>query len=101
MLVKDFFAFLKEYNVVALAIAFVMGTSTDTLVKSLVNNLFMPLLGPLFVADSWRDSVWNIGPFHFGFGAFFADFLHFILLAFIVFLFVRHIMKLDKIPGKK
>ena len=101
MFLKDFFTFLKEYNVMALAIAFVMGTSTDALVKSTVNNLVMPLLGPLFVADSWRDSIWNIGPFHIGLGAFFADLLHFIILAFIIFLFVRHVMKLDKFPGKK
>ncbi len=47
MLVKtweDFRAFLKEYKVLTVAVAFVMGAAVNDLVKSFVNNIFMPLL---------------------------------------------------------
>lgn len=100
-MLKDFFEFLEEYNVTGLGVAFVMGVATDTLVKSFVNNILMPLLNPLFVTDSWRDAVWHIGPFYIGFGAFLADFIHFLLLAFVVFLVVRHVIKGQKTPLKK
>jgi large conductance mechanosensitive channel len=95
-MLKDFFAFLEEYNVTGLGVAFIMGVATDTLVKSFVNNIIMPLLNPLFVTDSWRDAVWSVGPFEIGLGAFSADLLHFILLAFVVFLVVRRVLMHSK-----
>ncbi|NQV89987.1 MscL family protein [Candidatus Uhrbacteria bacterium] len=100
MFVKEFFVFLREYKVMTLAIAFVMGTATDTLVKSLVNNLVMPFFGPL-LTTGWRESLVHIGPFAFGIGAFVADALYFVILAFVIFLVVKRIMKLDTVPGKK
>lgn len=100
MLLKDFLTFLKEYKVAALAIAFVMGTATDTLVKSIVNNLIMPFFNPL-LNTGWRESVVAIGPFEFGLGAFIGDALHFMILAFVIFVVVKRIMKLEIVPGKK
>lgn len=38
----EFLEFLKEYKVIALAVAFVMGVAATSLVKSLVDNLIMP-----------------------------------------------------------
>ncbi len=99
MIIKDFSSFIKEYNVIALAIAFVMGTATDTLVKSLVNNLIMPFFNPL-LETSWRDSIWDLGPFEISWGAFTADLLHFLILAFVIFLVVKHILKLEKASKK-
>lgn len=100
VLIKDFLSFIKEYNVVALAIAFVMGTATDTLVKSLVNNLVMPLFRPL-LETSWRESVVSIGPFEIGIGPFLGDLLYFLILAFVIYIVVKRIMKLEEVPGKK
>ena len=92
-MLKDFLEFLEEYNVTGLGVAFVMGVATDALLKSFVNNIIMPLLNPLVIADSWRDAVWSVGPFEIGVGAFSADVLHFLLLAFIVFLVVRRVLR--------
>ena len=99
MIIKDFSSFLREFNVIALAIAFVMGTATDSLVKSLVNNLIMPFFNPL-LETSWRDSVWSVGPFQIGWGAFTADLLHYVILAFVIFLVVKRLLKLEKVPKK-
>lgn len=96
MLIKEFAAFLKEYKIIGLAVGFVMGTATDTLVKSLVNNLIMPFAEPLFVADSWREGVWIIGPFEFGVGAFFADALRFVILALVIFFVIKKLLKIKK-----
>lgn len=97
---RDFSLFLREYNIIALAIAFVMGTSTDALVKSIVNNLVMPLVQPIFAAGRWQDWAWHVGPFVFGLGAFFADALRFFVLAFLVYFLVKKIMRLEQVPKK-
>ncbi len=99
MILKEFFGFLKEYNVIAIAIAFVMGTATDTFIKSFVNNLIMPFFDPL-LTTTWRESLWTIGPFRFGIGAFVADLLSFLILAFVIFLVVKRVMKLAQVPKK-
>ncbi|NLW76451.1 MAG: large conductance mechanosensitive channel protein MscL, partial [Methanomicrobiales archaeon] len=44
-LLAEFFEFLKEYKVVALAVAFIMGVAATALVKSFVDNLIMPIIG--------------------------------------------------------
>lgn len=94
--IKDFFQFVTEYNIVPLAVAFVMGTAADALIKSIVNNLVMPLIQPLFIAGRWQDAVWNVGPFAFGLGPFFADALRFVTLAFVVFFVVKRVIRIEK-----
>ena len=43
---KEFMDFLKEYKVIPLAVAFIMGAAATALVKSLVDNVIMPLITP-------------------------------------------------------
>jgi large conductance mechanosensitive channel len=45
-MMSEFKQFLKEYKVMGLAIAFIMGVAATTLVQSLVNNIIMPLITP-------------------------------------------------------
>lgn len=99
-MVKDFFHFLKEYNIAALAMAFVMGVASDSLVKSFVNNIVMPLIDPL-TRRGWEESTLNLGPIALKWGAFFSEFLHFLILAFVVFLVAKKMLKMEQAPGKK
>ena len=43
--VSGFMEFIKEQNVVGLAVGLVLGTSASALVNSLINNVLMPPLG--------------------------------------------------------
>jgi len=43
-MVKEFLDFIKQYKVIALAIAFIMGSASTALVKSLVDNIIMPII---------------------------------------------------------
>ena len=52
MLLREFVAFLKEYKVVSLAVAFVIGTASTNLVDSLVRNIILPLAAPLQAAET-------------------------------------------------
>lgn len=97
---QEFLDFLREYKVVGLAIGFVMGGATTTLVQSLVNNIIMPLIAPLFPAGNWQTSTLSVGPFMFGAGAFLAALINFAILALVIFLIAKWILKEEKV-GKK
>lgn len=100
-MLKDFAAFLKEYNIVTMAIAFIMGAASNSLVKSLVDDLIMPLFNPLFSNTSWDQAVLQLGPIALRWGAFVSELLHFLILAFVIYIIVRKIMKKNEAPGKK
>lgn len=97
-MVKEFLAFLKEYKIVGVAMAFIMATASTVIVKSLVDNLIMPLVTP-FVPD-WKAAVLNLGPFAIKWGAFAADLINFVILALVVFIIAKKILKEQKVEKK-
>ena len=91
---REFLDFLKEYKIVGLAIGFIMGAASTSLVNSLVNDVLMPILAPLFSAESWKTAVLHLGPITIAYGSFLAQLLNFIILALIVFLVTKKILKM-------
>ena len=89
----EFLAFLKEYKVVALAIGFIMGIASKDLVSSLVDNIIMPFISPLIPQATWRDAVLSMGPVHLKWGLFLSQVIEFTILAFVVFLIAKQILK--------
>lgn len=96
IMLKDFLAFLKEYKIVPLAAAFVIGTASTSLVGSLVNDIIMPIVAPLLSGTAWKDAVLNLGPVHIAYGSFLGQLLNFLILAFVVFLIVKKLIKEEK-----
>ncbi|MBU0461506.1 MAG: MscL family protein [Nanoarchaeota archaeon] len=96
----EFKAFLKEYRVIGLAVAFVMGAALTTLVQSLVNNVIMPLITPFIPDGAWQTATFKIGPVVIGWGAFTSALLNFLILALVVFLIVKKLLK-DEAAVKK
>lgn len=94
---KEFMAFLKEYKIVGVALAFVMGTASSSLVKSLVENIIMPLVTPFVPAGGWKNAVIHLGPFVIKWGAFLAEFINFVILSLVVFVIVKKILKEEKV----
>ena len=90
--VNEFREFLKEYKVVSVAVAFVMGQAVNYLVKSFVTNIFMPLLSPLLPAGGWKEATWTWGKINLAWGLFLATAIHFIILAFIIFIVVKKLL---------
>ena len=84
-MLREFAKFLKEFNIVSLAVGFVMGTASTALVGSLVKDVLMPIAEPLMGAESWKEAVWNIGPVNIAIGSFAAELFNFLILALIIF----------------
>ncbi len=97
-MLKEFVKFLQEFNVISLAVGFVMGTASGALVDSLVKDVLMPIVTPCIGAGSWREWVLSIGPVHIAIGSFAAELFNFFILALIIFFISK---KLVTIQGKK
>lgn len=93
---NNFKEFLKEYKVLSVAIAFVMGGAVNELVKSFVNNIFMPLLSPILSGNNWQTATFSLGSITISYGQFLASLLNFVILALVIFIAVKYIMKEDK-----
>jgi large conductance mechanosensitive channel len=86
--VKDFLAFLKQYGVIGLAIAVVIGGKANALVGAVVDNLLMPIVGLLVPEGDWRG--FNLGPF--GVGAILGALVDFLIVAWLVFWFAKKVL---------
>lgn len=98
--IKEFMDFLKEYKVVGLAIAFIMGAAATTLVKSLVDNIVMPILTPFIPGGTWESATLILGPIFIKWGAFLGALINFIIIAIVVFFIAKIIFKEEKVSKK-
>jgi len=81
---EDFGKFIRQGNLVQLAIAFVMGAAFSALVTALVADLFTPLIGVAgrFDFSSWQYTI-NHSTFHQG--AFINAAISFVTVSVVVF----------------
>jgi len=99
-MIKDFFSFLKEYNVIALAIAFIMGVASTTLIKSLVDNVIMPIITPFIPGGEWQAATFNLGPIVVGWGAFLGAVINFMIISLVVYIIAKKVLKEEKVTKK-
>lgn len=92
----EFMKFLKEYGVLGLAIGVIIGSKAGELVKSIVDGLLMPVIGLLLPSGDWQQLV--VGPFQVGIVL--AALINFVLVAFIVFVFAKHVLKEESVSKK-
>jgi large conductance mechanosensitive channel len=98
-MLREFKEFLLKQNVIALAIAVVVGTALNAVVKSLVDGFIMPIILVMQPGGDWQTAKWTAGPFTFGVGAFVAAVINFIIVGFVVWriskIFIRDVPKKD------
>ncbi len=98
--ISEFMAFLQEYKVIPLAIAFIMAVAAAALVSSFANNIIMPLIQPLMAGADWKTAIFALGPFKFTWGQFLADLINFIIIAFVIFILAKMVLKEEKVTKK-
>lgn len=92
---KEFMDFLNKYQVIGLAVAFVIGTAATKLVNSTVTDIIMPIVGAIIPGGDWRAATLEIGPMKFLVGDYVGALIDFIIIALVIFLLVKYIMKGD------
>lgn len=96
----EFKEFLQEYKVIGLAIALIIGTAATALVKSIVDNLVMPIITPFIPGGAWQTATFSIGPIVIGWGALLGAVINFLIIAWVVFLIAKALLKEDKVSKK-
>lgn len=87
-LLEDFKAFLMQGNLIALAVAFVMGTAFAVLVNSFVEGLITPIVAAIFGEPSFGGLSFEINGSEFLYGDFLNALITFISIAAAIFFFV-------------
>ncbi len=98
--VHEFKEFLTEYKVIGLAIAFIMGAAITDLVKSLVNNIIMPVVTFFIPGGDWATATFSLGPIVIGWGPFLAALINFLIIALVVFWIAKAILREEKVTKK-
>ena len=92
---KEFRDFAVKGNMVDLAVGMIIGAAFTAVVTSLVNDVFMPLLGLLtFGYVDFSRIVLTVNRVVIPVGNFISAVVNFIAIAFVVFLLVRAINKM-------
>ena len=99
-MVQEFIKFLKEYQVIGLAIAVIIGGKVNDLVKAVVDQLIMPIVGLLVPGGDWRQMVIEIGSTKFGVGIMMGAFLDFVIVAAVVFAIAKYILREQAVTKK-
>ncbi len=93
---QQFMDFLNKYGVIGLAVAFVMGAAVTKLVTALVTDLIMPIIGALIPGGDWKSATLNVGSIKFMIGDFVGELIDFIIIAVVIFMIVKAIVKEKK-----
>lgn len=98
--VGGFIDFVKEQGVVGLAVGFILGGATASVVTSLVADIINPLLGLLGGAKNLSEASLRIGSATIMWGNFASTLINFIIVAAVVYFAVKG-LGLDKLDKKK
>jgi len=99
-MMKEFTDFLKEYGIVGLAIAVIIGGKANALVTTSVDGILMPFITFFIPGGTWRTATLDLGPFHFLLGPFFGALLDFLIVAIMVFYFAKKVLREEKVAKK-
>ena len=98
---KQFKEFAFKGNLIDMAVAFIIGGAFATVVKSLVDNIFMPPLGALMANVDFKNLTFPIIEANaetgrkavtLNYGQFLTDLISFLLMAFAVFLVIKKVL---------
>ena len=99
-MLNEFREFLLKTNALALAIGVIIGAAVGKVVSSLVSDILMPVIGLLIPGGAWREAsivllrkVDGTPGAAITYGAFLGAVIDFIIIAFVVFMITRALLK--------
>ena len=102
-MLKEFREFIERGNVIEFAVAFILGLAFNAIVKSLVNDVIMPIVGLITGGADFTNRFIVLGSGSFdtlaaaqeagvatlNYGVFINTVIEFIIIAFLLFMMVR------------
>jgi large conductance mechanosensitive channel len=96
----EFVTFLKQYGVIGLAIAVIIGGKANALVTALVDGIIMPIVSFFLPGGTWRTATLDIGPIHLLLGPVFGAGIDFLIVAWLVFWFSKRVLREQTVTKK-
>jgi len=93
----EFLAFLKQYGVIGLAIAIIIGGKLNALVTALVDGVMMPAVTFFLPGGEWRTASLDLGPIRFVLGPVFGAAIDFLIVAWLVFWFSKKVLRQETV----
>ena len=102
-MLKEFKEFISRGSVLDLAVGVIIGGAFSAIVTSLVDNVFMPVIGMIIGGLDFTSLAIQVGDSKLMYGAFIQSVIDFLLVALCLFLFIKAINKVKNIGkrGKK
>ena len=97
---REFLSFLKNYGVIGLAIAVVIGGKLNEFVTSIVNDLLMPVLFQPALDAAHVDDIRKLNYEGIFYGKVIGSAIDFIIVALVVFLFAKYILREETVAKK-
>jgi large conductance mechanosensitive channel len=107
--IKGFKEFLLKNNVLALAVAVIVGGAVGKVVSSLAADLIMPLISVVLPSGDWRSAKLIIGKTvgadgkeainSLNYGTFFGNVVDFVIIALVVYIITKALIKEDAPPA--
>lgn len=109
-MLKEFKKFALRGNMIDLAVGMIIGSAFTSIVNSLVNDMIMPVVS-IFTGKvdftNWfialdggsyatLEAAQEAGAATFNYGSFISNVINFVIMAFVVFMFVRAMNKMKK-----
>ena len=86
---QEFKEFIMRGNVLDMAVGVIIATAFGAITSSLVNDVFMPLIGIIFGGVDFANLNVTVGESTIGIGTFIGTIVNFIIVALIVFCIVK------------
>lgn len=109
-MISDFRAFLTKTNALALAVGVIIGAAVGSVVTALVADILMPILSLILPSGDWRsarfvlrtatDATGKVTESAVLYGHFAGTVIDFVIIALVVFLITRWLLKPAAVPTK-
>jgi large conductance mechanosensitive channel len=97
---KEFIAFLRQYGIIGLAIAVIIGGKLNALISATVDGILMPIITFFIPGGQWRTATLDLGPIKFLLGPFFGALIDFVIVALFVFFMSKKLLKEEVVTKK-
>jgi large conductance mechanosensitive channel len=99
-MIKEFIEFLKQYGVIGLAIAVIIGGKLNELITSVVSDLLMPILFQPALKAANVDDIRKLNFNGILYGKVLGSAIDFLIVAFVVFMIAKKVLKEETVAKK-
>ena len=94
--VSEFKEFISKGNIVDMAVGVITGSAFGKIVTSLVNDIFMPLIGVIIGGLDFTSLTIKVGDAIINYGVFIQNIVDFLIIAGCIFLMIKILAKFKK-----